>query len=187
MSYSAALEEAYASGGEDEATVTVAKLDHPAFPAPAYVLMAMDGVAFDIGSTVAFKDPHGTVILAQPCAFKFTRPGADKDGPTDGKVRIDNVNRKLEPLLRAAMGSGEAVTMEFYEYLVAAPIPAITTDFTSQGPPDGVIDGLTVDLVNLSETSAEGTVRFVDGRQTNVPTGPNAFFDRDNFPALFSS
>lgn len=184
MSYNAAIEEQYASGGEDMASLTVAMLDHPAFPAPQYVLMQLGGDPFDIAATVVLTDPSGAVIHAQPCAFRFIRPGADRDGPTDGNVSIDNVSGELEPLLRAASGSAEAVSVEFWQYVVEA--PQLTTDYTTLGPPDEVIDGLVMDSVTLTEATAKGTVRYEDGRQLAVPTGPNATFDRDNYPSLFT-
>jgi hypothetical protein len=52
--------------------------------------------------------------------------------------------------------------------------------------PDEEIDGLELSNVQVTADQAEGTLTFADGRQTNIPTGPNAFFDRLNYPALFT-
>jgi hypothetical protein len=40
--------------------------------------------------------------------------------------------------------------------------------------------------VEISADSAEGTIAWPDGRQQTVPSGPDAFFDRASYPALFS-
>jgi hypothetical protein len=45
---------------------------------------------------------------------------------------------------------------------------------------------LEMTAVEISADSAEGTIAWPDGRQQNVPSGPDAFFDRASYPALFS-
>ena len=49
-----------------------------------------------------------------------------------------------------------------------------------------MIEGLLLTTVDLTADTAEGTLSWPDGRDQNVPTGPNAFFDRATYPGLFS-
>ena len=110
----------------------------------------------------------------------LVRPGADKDGPTDGRIRLDGVSGKLYPLFKEALGYGQPITLTFRQYRV---LPGHIDDVTG---PDEEIAGLQLQNVSVSGSMAEGTVAWPDGRKFNVPTGPDAFFDRGNYPALFS-
>ncbi|WP_455989365.1 hypothetical protein [Methylorubrum extorquens] len=108
-------------------------------------------------------------------------PGADSDGPTEGKIRIDNVSDLLHGLLKGAIGYDQAirVTIRFYRVLPGQ-IDKVA------GPDDDSFSGLEMTAVELSADSAEGTIAWPDGRQQNVPSGPDTFFDRSSYPALFT-
>ena len=179
MSLSAALAEAYASGDSEGVVLTAAELDHSGFPATVFVVNGVEGPA--PGAAVSLPiEAGGEGVDHTPCAFTFVRPGADRDGPTDGRVMIDNVSDLLSGPLRDAIGYNEPIRVTFRQYRV---LPGRLEAVTG---PDEVIEGLELSRVDLSPDTAEGTLTYQDGRLQNVPTGPDAFFDRENYPGLFS-
>lgn len=185
MSLSAALEEFYASGGEDEVAVIAIEILHPGFEPIRWVsrLEAQDGAENETiilplieGGTIE----QGTKVPFQLCAFHLLAPGSDKDGPTDGKLRLDGVSGQLQAPLKAAQGFGEPIRVTFRTYLVSSPAELATVT-----GPDELLEGLELSNVAITSDMAEGSLTYSDGRNAAVPTGPNAFFDRGNYPALF--
>lgn len=178
MSVNAALAEAYASGDEEGVWLTAAELDHASFDEPVRVVTGADDL--DPEETVDLPlGEGGPRVPHRPCAFGFIRPGADRDGPTDAKIRMDGVSAELSEHLEAAGGYNQALRLTIRQYRVLPGQLAAVTD------PEEVIAGMQVREVELTEDSAEGAAGFPDGRQMNVPTGPYAFFDRDTYPGLF--
>lgn len=181
MTLKAGLAESYASGDEEGVVVTAAQIDHESFDAPIYVVTGLDTATGEPAEKVGLPiDEGGPRVLHTPCAFTFVRTGADHDGPTDGKVQIDNVSDLLHGPLKGAIGYNAAISITFRQYRV---LPGALAAVTG---PDEVIEGLLLTTVDLTADTAEGTVSWPDGRDQNVPTGPNAFFDRANYPGLFS-
>ncbi|SOR26823.1 conserved protein of unknown function [Methylorubrum extorquens] len=181
MTVSAALREAYASGDEGVVIETL-EVDHASLDAAFRLVRNVDGQLGEPGETLSLPIEAGGPRLAHLlCAFELIAPGADSDGPTDGKIRMDNVSDLFHELLKGAIGYDAAirVTIRFYRVL-----PGRLDEVT--GPDDDSFSGLEMTAVELSADSAEGTIAWPDGRQQNVPSGPNAFFDRANYPALFT-
>lgn len=182
MALSAAVQEAYASGDALGVVLLAAEITHPTFAVPIRVVAGVDGptgVAPEDRVVLLPTAVSGIAVAHIPCAFEFTPPGADQDGPTDAKVRIDNVSDLLEEHLRGAVGYDAPVLITFRTYIVT---PGELDQVTG---PDDEIDGLELRVVTLNAESAEGTLQYPDGRQVSVPTGPNAFFTRDEYPGLF--
>lgn len=178
MTISAALEEAYASGDEEGVTLTTAEIDHPGFDEPVRVVTGADDLDGDVTIDLPLEE-GGEKVPHKAVAFALTRPGADKDGPTEGKIRIDNVSDQLEGPLKQALGYEEPILITFRQYrFLPGQIDLLTG-------PDEEIPGLILSEVQLSYDAAEGTVSYPDGRLVNVPTGPDAFFDRETYPGLF--
>lgn len=182
MTVSAALREAYASGDDEGVVIETLEVDHPSLDGPIRLVRNVDGQLGEPGETLSLpveaggpREPH---LL---CAFELIAPGADSDGPTEGKIRMDNVSDLFHELLKGAIGYDAAirVTIRFYRVLPGR-LEAVT------GPDDDSFSGLEMTAVELSADSAEGTIAWPDGRQQNVPSGPDAFFDRANYPALFT-
>ncbi|MCJ2009186.1 DUF1833 domain-containing protein [Methylobacterium sp. J-092] len=148
---------------------------------PIMVVAGVDDPTGDPDGKVYLPLEEGAEPVAHtPCDFGFTRPGADRDGPTDGKLQIDNASDLLQDALKAAMGYNEPILITFRVYcFLPGELEAVTG-------PDEVIEGLRLDTVDLTADSAEGALSYLDGRTQNVPTGPDAFFDRENYPGLFA-
>lgn len=180
MSLSAALEEVYASGDEEGVVIDTVEIDHVSFDGPVLWARRVLGLADDDAVIMLPIEEGGDPVAHTPGGFRLVRPGADKKGPTDGRIILDGVSGQLYPLLKAALGHGEPITICFRQYRV---LPGQLDAVTG---PDEEIAGLQLQSVSLSATQAEGTVAWPDGRKMNVPTGPEAFFDRDNYPGLFS-
>jgi hypothetical protein len=174
---SRAMAESYASGDAEGVTLTAASLDHPSFAAPIYVVAGIDAPADDPGGTIPLPiEEGGEAVPHVPCAFTFIRPGTDHDGPTDGKVQIDNVSALLQGPLKGAVGYNEPIDVVFRQYrILPGRLDAVTG-------PDEVIDGLLLSTVDLRADA----LTYEAGRQQNVPTGDDAFFDRTSYPGLFA-
>lgn len=181
MSLSAAIEEAYASGDEFGVTLTTCEITHPGLDEPLYCVTGFDAPG-EAGDAVLYLplEEGGPPVLHQLIGFTFVRGGADADGPTDGKVSIDNVSGMLYPHLKAMLGYSEAAKVTFRQYQV---LPGHLDEVTG---PDEIIEDMQLSNVSLNETTASGDLSWPDGRRQNVPTGEFAFFDRDTYPALFS-
>lgn len=182
MTVSAALAETYASGFEDGVLLVAAEFDHASFEIPARVVTGIDTPQGDEALTIDLPIEAGGARLAHTvCPFGITLPGHDHDGPTDAKVVIDNISDQLQDLFKGALGYNLPIRITFRMYRVRPGQLAAVTG------PDDEISGLLLSSVDLYADRAEGTLSYLDGRKANVPTGPNAFFDSDNYPALFGS
>lgn len=183
MTLSAALREAYASGDEEGVILETVELDHASLDAAIRLARNVDSQFGDPGDTIMLPlEPGGERVEHLLCAFNLVRPGADSDGPTDGKLQIDNVSDLVHDLLKGAIGYDEEIRVSFRAYRV---LPALGIDALT-GPDEDVFSGLEMTDVALNADRAEGTVSWPDGRSQNVPTGPHAFFSRDEYPGLFS-
>jgi hypothetical protein len=183
VTLSAALRESYASGDEEGVIVETLEIDHASLDAAILLVRNVDSALGDPGDTVGLPlEEGGPKVPHLLCAFEVITPGADADGPTEGKLRIDGASHVIHDLLRGAIGYNEEirVTLRFYRVLPGA-LAAVT------GPDDDSFSGLEMTAVDLSAERAEGTIAWPDGRQQNVPTGPHAFFNRDEYPGLFTA
>ncbi|UYW34485.1 DUF1833 domain-containing protein [Methylorubrum extorquens] len=182
MTVSAALRETYASGDDECVVVETLEVDHPSLDGPIRLVRNVDSELGEPGETLNLPIEAGGPRLPHLfCAFELIAPGADSDGPTEGKIRMDNVSDLFHELLKGAIGYDAAirVTIRFYRVL-----PGRLDEVA--GPDDDSFAGLEMTAVELSADSAEGTIAWPDGRQQNVPSGPDAFFDRTSYPALFT-
>ncbi|SOR28437.1 conserved protein of unknown function [Methylorubrum extorquens] len=182
MTVSAALRETYASGDDECVVVETLEVDHASLDGPIRLVRNVDSELGEPGETLNLPIVTGGPRVPHLfCAFELIAPGADSDGPTEGKIRMDNVSDLFHELLKGAIGYDAAirVTIRFYRVL-----PGRLDEVA--GPDDDSFTGLEMTAVEISADSAEGTIAWPDGRQQNVPSGPDAFFDRSSYPALFT-
>jgi len=182
MTLKQALAEAYASGDEAGVIVTTLEVDHASLDTAILLAQNVDSALGEPGDTVELPLVEGGPKVGHLlCAFGIVAPGADPDGPTEGRLQIDNVSDLLHDLMKGVIGYNEAIRVTFRQYRV---LPGGLADLT--GPDDDTLTGLEMTAFEISADRAEGSIAWPDGRQINVPTGPNAFFNRDSYPGLFS-
>lgn len=183
MTLTTALREAYASGDTEGIIVTTLEVDHASLDEAILLAQNIDSELGEPGDTILLplveggpKVPH---LL---CAFALIPPGADQDGPTDGRLQIDNVSDLLHDLMQGVIGYNEAIKIAFRQYrILPGRLDAVT------GPDDDTLSGMEMTAFDINADRAEGTIAWPDGRQQNVPTGPHAFFNRDEYPGLFTT
>lgn len=182
MTLSAALRESYASGDTEGVIIDTVELDHASLDEAIRLAMNVDSALGEPGDTISLPlYEGGPKVPHRLCAFGVVRPGADADGPTDGKLQIDNVSDLVHDLLKGAIGYNESILVSFRQYRVLpGQINAVT------GPDEDTLSGMEMTDVQLGADQAEGVISWPDGRQQNVPTGPHAFFNRDEYPGLFT-
>lgn len=182
MTYSAAIEEYYASGGEDGLAVPAIEIQHPAWSGPILWVSKVEDPTGDEAATIDLPLTEGGQKTAHVMgAFTIVHPGQDKDGPTDGKIRLDGVSAELQEPLRAAQGFSEPIRVTLRTYLASS-----LDELRAATGPDEIVSDLELASVSVTADVVEGTLTYRDGRNLNVPTGDNAFFDRENYPALFT-
>lgn len=183
MTISAALKETYASGNDEDVVVTTLEVDHASLDESLLFIQNVDSEFGDPGDKISLPIIEGGPKRGHLLAgFSLVPPGFDEDGPTDGKLMVDNVSGYLHDLLKGAVGYDSAIKITFRQYIVSP-----GEDFsTITGPDDNTYSGLEMLTMELIADQAEGTIAWPDGRHINVPTGPNAFFERDSYPGLFS-
>ncbi len=169
---SAALAEHYASGG-GEITLVSVEMTHPQIAQPIRVVANVDD---DMTLPLGGGGQTGAFVA---CAFSVTFGGHDEDGPTEPKIRIDNVSGLLFDPLEAAQGTNQPITVVIRTYLLDP--PALTPVL------EDTLSGLILKSVTLTADTAEGTLYREDGRTMNFPSGPNAFFDLASYPGLFTT
>lgn len=182
MSLSEAMKEAYASGDERRVEVWSTEITHTTFDAPIRFVTRDDGSPYlpDKGRLVDLPLVYGGPKVSHiPCAMRRVRPGHDQDGPTDGRIQIDNASSQIDAAFRAATGYGTPMLVTFRSYLIE---PGKEADVTA--PDEDIYDDLELAGATVDEESVQATLMYRDGRQVNVPTGPNAFFSRAEYPGI---
>ena len=167
MTVSAALDEAYAAVDVSGGILDTLEVDHPTLPEP---------LRFVQGTPV--KDVYETVILpieGDPATFtvvdfSFTRPGVEEGGMTKAKIRIDNVSRILQGVLRAAIASDQPFIITYRCY--------------STNDPDNpeVFEGLRMGSVSVSALSATGDLFY---EEIEMKAFPGLTYNLDEYAGLY--
>lgn len=169
MPLSAALEEAYASVDQDGDVWTTIQIDHVTLPGP---LRFVQGVPVkDVFETMSFPiEVGGDPVSFTVADFGFVRPSQEEGGPGRGKIRIDNVSRHLQPVLRAAVQSDQPITVIYRVYH--------STDTVN---PE-TYSGLNLGNVALTALSATGDLYY---QEVELQAFPRKTYTIELFPALF--
>jgi hypothetical protein len=171
---SEAIAESYASGDDGGVDLIVFQLDYPTFPGP---VLAVSGVDIPPGETWLLPtEDGGAPVPHTPIAFEYTPPGFDKDGATDGKIRIDNVSGELNEYLQGATGAAGELSVIIRRFHVKKPPNYVTPTII-----DEELTGLVIRSVTLTASTAEGTLMYPDVREENFP---KAVYTPDEYPGL---
>lgn len=169
MTLSAALEECYANVDRDGDEWVTIEIDHVTLPAP---LRFVQGVPVkDVFETLSFPlTPGGTPVPFTVAGFGVVRPSQEEGGPGRGRIRVDNVSRHLQPVLRAATQSDQPITVTYRVY-----------HSKDQSNPE-IYDGLNLGNVALAALSATGDLYY---REIALKAFPAKTYELDLYPALF--
>ncbi|MGX1353467.1 hypothetical protein AB7M49_007088 [Bradyrhizobium elkanii] len=111
-----ALLEAYASCPPGARIYYTLELWQSSFDQPARVVANVgDDMAF--GLEVGAPRNDGEVVTFIACPFEAGYPEQKEGQPPSTTIKIDNVNRKLVPKIRAAQGTREYIQVLYREYL----------------------------------------------------------------------
>lgn len=169
MTISAALEECYANVDQDGDVWETIEIDHVALPGPQrFVLGTPVKDLFEtMGFPVVFGGPDVSFTVAQ---FAFVRPSQEEGGPGRGRIRIDNVSRHLQPVLRAAVKSDQPIRVIYRCY-----------HSTDRHDPE-TYSGLNLGNVSLTALSANGDLYY---REIELKAFPGKTYELELFSALY--
>lgn len=165
---SQALKEAYAQA--DQVVFHTIELRHPDFLAPIRVVHGFQSIGAKLEAS-APADPGATVSwVAYP--FDFSRPEVSPDGVPQITLTIDNVSREIVANLELALGSTNAITITYREYLAESLLVG-----PQNNPP------LTMELLSCSATPFQvtATAGFTNLMNRRFPT---VEYSAETFPGL---
>ena len=182
--WSAALEEAYASAPVDDYIVATLELIHPAFvdgeDNADSVRVALDERAWSLTYEAGAPLFGGETKTFEPLAMQVTLPEQAESGFGSLKLSLDNVPRSIWPKLQAAAKVRASARVIYREWVATRDTE--TGVYASEGPPDLIIDQLTMRVVSASVLRLDGTATFVDLLNKGFP---RRTFSRAAFPGLF--
>lgn len=168
--------EAYARVRPGRNFLLCAELTHPALPSALRFVHARDSE-----EPVTLPPEVGEpAVTWQPLAFSFTRPSRTvKEGPGEGQIRLDGVSDKLRPHIKAMAATGEAATLNFYDYEVA--VVAGELNLAAVIGPLQVVRGLLIRNISMDGLSASASIGH---RDWGFVMFPRLIYDRVKYPAL---
>lgn len=168
MALSVALEEAYAAVDVSGDIFDTLEFDHVTFDVPLrFVKGTRVPGAFE---TMTFAVPSDGAAVFNVIDFGFTRPGQEDGGTTRAQIRIDNVSRLLQGVLREAISSDQ-------------PFSVVYRCYSSNDPNNPeVYSGLKMSSVSLSALSATGELYY---EEVEMQAFPGLTYNLDDYPALY--
>ncbi|HEV7278388.1 MAG TPA: DUF1833 family protein [Devosiaceae bacterium] len=182
--WSAALAEAYASAPVDEYVVHTLELLHPQFVDAEdnadSIRVALDDRAWDLTYEADAPLFAGQTKTFVPLAMQLSLPEQSESSFGSLKITLDNVPRSIWPKLQAAARVRASAQVIYREWVALRDTE--TGVYATSGPPDMIINQLTMRVVSVSVLRLEGTATFVDLLNKGFP---RRSFSRDGFPGLF--
>jgi uncharacterized protein DUF1833 len=111
-----ALLEAYASCPPSARIYFTLEIWQSSFSAPAR-LVANVGDDMSFGIEAGAPRDAGSMVTFLACPFSADYPEQREGQPPSTKIKIDNVNRELVPLIRTALGTRQYIEILYREYL----------------------------------------------------------------------
>lgn len=169
MTISSELEEAYANVDQDGDVWVTIQIDHVTLPDP---LRFVQGTPVkDVFETKSFPlSPGGTPVPFTVADFGFVRPSQEEGGPGRGRIKVDNVSRHLQPVLRAATQSDQPIKVVYRVYH--------SKDLSN---PE-TYDGLNLGNVSLTALSATGDLYY---QEVELKAFPGKTYELLLYPALY--
>lgn len=169
MALSAALEEAYAAVDISGELYDTLEFNHPTLEAPLrFVKGARIPGEYE---TKEFPVPGNPAAVFTVVDFGFQRPGHDEGGTSKARIRVDNVSRILQGVLRDAIQADQPFSVTYRCYS--------TNDINH---PDEYT-GLRMSSVTVNALSAEGDLYYDEVELTGFP---KKTYSLDLYPALYN-
>lgn len=180
--WTAALAEAYASAPADEFVVHTLELLHAAFTDDLgyadSIRVALDNRSWDLELEAGAPLFGGEVKRFEPLAMKVSLPEQSETSFGALDLSLDNVPRSVWPKLQAAARVRSSALVIYREWVAVKS----GADYAVSGPPDMIIDQLTMTVVTATQLRLSGKASFVDLLNKSFP---RARFDMANYPGLF--
>lgn len=172
-SLTAAQQEAYAYVRPDDLWLIAVMLEHEMVSFPLYFI---DGVDEEVSLPPKVGEAP---ITFKPTSFSFKAPPfAAKEGPGQGELQIDGVSGEIYDASRWAGVNGMPVECTILIYKIS--MASGTADFGVSGPHQRY-EGLRIEKINLTATSASASLKVRDWGNVNFP---RQLFNRTLYPAL---
>ena len=165
MSLNDAIREAYADPTLDDDIIETLELDHSTFDQPIRIVANADE-----DMLLPLENGRG-IVKFTACGVRLTLQGFDDDGPTSGRLEINNVSKLLQPHLKAAVRAGQSLLIVFRGY---------TTGNLSA--PGEVRGGYLLSRVSLGVTAAVGTLE--PATKADRQAFPRLTYSVSKYPAL---
>ncbi|WP_127142835.1 DUF1833 family protein [Pelagibacterium montanilacus] len=181
--WSAALAEAYASAPADEYPVSTLELIHPQFVDAEdnqdTIRVALDERSWALTYEATAPVFAGQTRTFEPLAMRISLPEQSEAAFGTLELSLDNVPRTIWPRLQAAARVRASAKVIFRQWIAVRDLE--TGDYAVSGPPDMIVDQLTMKIVKASVLQLSGSAGFVDLLNRAFP---RRRFDRDDFPGL---
>jgi hypothetical protein len=182
--WSDALAEAYASAPADQYVIATLELLHPAFVDihgdADSIRVALDGRDWDLTYEADAPLFAGETKTFSALAMEVTLPEQSSSNFGTLNMALDNVPRDIWPKLQAAARVRASALVIYREWVGTRDL--VTSVYSVSGPPDLIINQLTMKIVTATLLRLEGSAGFVDILNKQFPTRK---FSRDDFPGLF--
>ena len=180
--WSAALAEAYASAPADEFVIHTLELLHPAFvdgnDNADSIRVALDNRAWDLELEATAPLFAGQVKTFEPLALQVSLPEQSETSFGSLDISLDNVPRTVWPKLQAAARVRASAQVIYREWVAVRS----AGEYQVGGPPDMIIDQLTMRMVTATQLRLSGSASFVDLLNKSFP---RKTFDMASYPGLF--
>lgn len=168
MALSTALTEAYAAVDVSGTLYDTLEFNHITLGAPLrFVRAAPDKMP---GETMTLPVPGDSAAEFTVVDFSFQRPGHDEGGTSKARIRVDNVSRILQSVLRDAISADEPFSVTYRCYS--------SNDINH--PEE--YTGLRMSSVTVSALSAEGDLYY---DEVELQAFPKRTYSLDLYPALY--
>ena len=181
--WNAAIKEAYASAPADEYTISTLELIHPQFVDfggnQDSIRVVLDERAWDLQYEDGAPLFGGQVKRFDPLAMEIRLPEQTESNFGTLEITLDNVPRSIWPYLQRAAKVRASAMVIFRQWVGERDL--VSGVYSVSGPPDMIIDQLTMKVVKATQLQLTGSAGFVDLLNK---TFPRRTFDRDSFPGL---
>ena len=121
--------------------------------------------------TCSSRSRTGAALSIHACGVRLTLQGFDDDGPTSGRLEINNVSKLLQPHLKAAVRAGQSLLIVFRGYTNG-----------NLSAPGEVRGGYLLSRVSLGVTGAVGTLE--PATKADRQAFPRLTYSVSKYPAL---